>query len=476
MTHPVLRGSGATEENARTLSVLEKALPVSEYRAVASWLTTFYGYQQTWILDQSRFSILLKCRQIGASHTYAAAAVLWGLFGEDTSIVSIGERESTEVLKKVAKHAQALSELGSVWAKPRSMSALRVTFGSGGTVSALPSTSGGRGQSGHVLLDEAAYFEHSADVMDAAAGSVLHGYKLRLMSTPNGVGNMFHKAWVDAKKNGYRKHVTTLHDAIGDGLLVNIDDCRKMAMGDERLFAQLFLGSFLDGNLQYIPDSLVQEAAVDDLYTYEGDYFGGLDIGRTVDRTVLVVLRKRPDEQRILAWMATCKRTDSDQLEALVAWAFDVFKLRRLCVDSTGIGAFPAERMQKKHGLMKVEPVVFSQPVKEDLATTLYSAFAEKNLKIAKTNKALALPRGTSPQQMLPLDPGAAEMLREDVCAIRREITTAGNVRYDAPHTDEGHADSAWALALALHACGRAPGRRHEIAPQSADTGVTLIT
>jgi hypothetical protein len=31
-------------------------------------------------------------------------------------------------------------------------------------------------------------------------------------------------------------------------------------------------------------------------------------------------------------------------------------------------------------------------------------------------------------------------------------VTSAGNVRYDAARTDEGHADSAWALGLALHA------------------------
>jgi hypothetical protein len=75
------------------------------------------------------------------------------------------------------------------------------------------------------------------------------------------------------------------------------------------------------------------------------------------------------------------------------------------------------------------------------------------------------------------IEPRAAERLREDICAIRREITTAGNVRYDAPHTDEGHADAAWALALALHACGKAPGKKHEIAPQPANRGgYTILT
>lgn len=467
--HPILRGSGVTEENIRTLANLKIALPPREYRAVTAWLTTFYGYQQTWILDSSRFSILLKCRQIGASHAYAAAAVFWALFGDNTSIVSVGERESSEVLEKASKHAKALVALGSTWAIGKT-NATKLTLLSGGSVSALPSTSGARGRSGHALLDEAAYFEHPEEVLDAAAGSVLHGYRLRLMSTPNGVGGMFHKAWVNADKNGYRRHSLTLYEAIADGLVVSIDDCRKMAMGDDRLFSQLFLGSFLDGSLQYLSSAMVADAEQPDLYTYEGDYFAGLDIGKTVDRTVLVVMRRRPDGHCVLSWIAGCKRTDSATLDSLVQWAFDVFKLKRLCVDSTGMGAFPTERMQKKYGVMKVEPVNFTLGSKEDLATTMYSAFSEKTVSIAKTDAAIRLPPGL-PKNLVDLAstffiPEPAKQLKDDICSIRREITSAGNVRYDAPRTDAGHADSAWAFALALHACGKSAGKKQELTPQ----------
>lgn len=474
----VLRGSGRTEYNLGVLKRLQLALPEREWTAASLWLSQFFGFQQTWLLDWSKFSILLKCRQIGASHTYAAASVLWGLFGEETSIVSEGERESADVLKKVVKHAKALTMLGSQWARIEALSATRCGLASGGTIAALPATSGGRGRSGNVLLDEAGYYERPDEVWDGAAAVVMHGGRLRVMSTPNGVGNLFHRLWSDPEANkGYRKHRVTLGDARQDGMVIDDAECWAMAHGDARLFGQLFNCDFLQGNLQLIPTEYVEAALRTDLYTYEGDYFGGLDIGRTVDRTVLVVLRKRPDEQRILAWIASCKRTDSDALEALVDWAFDVFRLRRLCVDSTGLGAFPAERMQKKHGRLRVEPVVFTNSSKEDLATTLYSAFAEKNLEIAKTTAAIRLPQGIPATQVRAIDPYAADQLQQDVCAIRREITAAGNVRYDAPRTDEGHADSAWALALALHACGKLPGKKTEIAPQSIQErqGATLI-
>ncbi len=449
MAHPILRGSGNTPENERAIAALKTALPDREYGAVAAWLSTFYGYQQTWILDQDRFSILLKCRQIGASHSYAAAAVLWGLFAEDTSIVSIGERESGEVLKKAAKHCEALASFGSAWARPRAISALRISMASGGSVTALPATSGGRGQSGNVLLDEAAYFEHAADVVDGAAGSVLHGYRLRLMSTPNGIGNMFHKAWVDAKKNGYRKHQTTLYDAITDGLQVDMADCRKMAMGDERLFAQLFLGAFLDDQLQYIPSEAVDACSVEGITIGPGDFYGGLDIGRSADLTSLAIVRKREDGLRLLQFLKTCKRTDSVALDNMVDEAFARFHLKRLCVDESGLGIFPVELMQKRHGRIRVEGVTFTQQSKEALATGLYSAFTEEYVRIPKTDDALP-----------GMAPGSAVALRDDICSIRRIITAAGNIRYDAPHTDDGHADRAWSLALALHACAGPAGQK----------------
>jgi phage FluMu gp28-like protein len=115
------------------------------------------------------------------------------------------------------------------------------------------------------------------------------------------------------------------------------------------------------------------------------------------------------------------------------------------------MGAFPADEMQKRHGRMRVEPVVFTQQSKEDLATSLYTAFTQKTVHIPRADKNL----GAGAVEF-----GCAQKLRDDLCSIRRVITIAGNIRYDAPHTDEGHADRAWALALALHGCNTNPSQR----------------
>ena len=236
-----------TVDPDKTSEALRKALPAREWQAVRAWLTTFYPYQLRWLLDWNRFAVVLKARQIGASHTYAAAACLWALLGETTTVISKGEREALEVVESASKHSRVLAALGSHWATPGGKDAAQeVRFASGGRIVALPSTSGGRGFSGNVILDEFAYHVDPAKVWDGAAAVVMHGYKMRVMSTPNGVGNLFHQLWTDPATNkGYVKHAVTLAEAQADGLRVSDETCWSMARGDRHLFDQLFNCSFL---------------------------------------------------------------------------------------------------------------------------------------------------------------------------------------------------------------------------------------
>jgi phage FluMu gp28-like protein len=419
---------------------LQQALPRREWLAASAWLSTLYPYQQNWLLDWQRFALLNKSRQIGASHTYAGAATLWAILGETTTVISVGEREAVEVLDKASKHAQALAMLGSEWARPVGMSATTLRLKSGGRVIALPSTSGGRSFSGNVLLDEFAYHQHPEKVWDGAGGTVMHGYKLRVMSTPNGVGNLWHQLWTDPKAHaGYSLHEVTLEQAMADGLIVSLEDCWKMARGDPRVFDQLFRCKFLDNNLQYIATDLLNLIIVDDVGAADGENYAGLDIGMNRDLTCLAIVNRSGDMRR-LVHIETHKRTDDETLDALCEKAFGVYKCRRLSADATGMGSIPSTRWRRKYG-SRFEPYVFTNKSKEELATGLYAVAAADELRIPKNYMFGGV--------------NEAALLRDDVSAIRRIVTTAGNVRYDAPRTEAGHADRAWALMLALNGCAK---------------------
>lgn len=423
-------------EAKRCLQVLCAALPDHESAALSAWVGTFYPFQREWLLDFHRFSLVNKSRQIGASHTYAAQAVLWGVFlGETTTVISVGEREALEVADKAKRHASVLVSLGSAMASATRSSAQEVRFSSGGRVVALPNSSGGRSYSGNVLLDELAYYPRPELTWDGAAAVVMHGYRLRGFSTPNGVGNFWHDLWVKGPELGYKSHEITIDQAREDGLQVNEDELWRMARGDKRLFDQLFRCKFLDGVNQLVPHAAIEQCRVESTFKapHEGVCYAGLDLGRTADRTELVIVRIAPDTDGTpRAWLQhieTRKRTQDAEIDRLVALALaPPFSCRRVAIDATGMGAFPAERLQARYGQLTIHPVTFTQQSKEEMATTLHHAFAKGWVRI----------------------PRSEEQLADDVAAIRREVTAAGNVRYDAPQTARGHADSAWALAMAL--------------------------
>lgn len=434
--------------NPAILANYRAILPPREYAALDAWLSQFYQFQLDWLLEQSKRAACVKARQIGWSHTTAGDGVLWGAFhGEHTTVLSRGEEEAKEVLEKARGHAEVLAALGSHYAKPTRSTHSEIRFQSGGRILALPST-GGRGFTGNLILDEYAYHPHPEQAWDAAVPATrLGGFRLRVISTPNGIGNAFHNL-VKRIRSGAMKltglHEVTIDDAKADGFPVDLEQCWEDAKGDPRLFDQLYRCKFLDNELQYIPSDLIDACSTDDLRTAEGTYYAGLDIGKTVDRTVLYVLRKVAGPLYVTAHIESHKRTDDVGLNDMVDRAFKRFDLRRLALDETGMGTFPAMTMRKKHGSSKVEPVNFTLQVKEDLATALYTVCAKQQLRIPKT-------------KLEGCDPKIAVQVREDLASLRRIITSAGNVRYDAPHTDEGHADSAWALALALHAAMTAP-------------------
>lgn len=372
------------------------------------------------------------------------------MLGETTSVVSCGERESIEVVEKATKHAKALATLGSSWAQIKAEAAQRIVLQSGGSIVALPATSGGRGRSGNVLLDEFAYNLDPERVWDGAGGTVLHGYKLRVMSTPNGVGNLWHRLWTDpAAHKGYSLHEITLEQAQADGLQVDEADCWKQARGDPRVFDQLFRCKFLDNDSQYIPSDLIRIVTVDRLPDGDGDNYAGLDIGLERDRTSLVVVR-RVGAVRFPIHIETHGSTDDKLLDRLLEKAFGpVYGCKRLCADATGLGSMPATRWRDKYG-SKFEPVQFTPKSKEALATGLYSVAAAEELKL--------------PQAYVHDGIDQAPLLRDDIAAIRRIVTAAGNVRYDAPRTSSGHADRAWALMLGLHAAdGGAPADHFDL-------------
>ena len=259
----------------------------------------------------------------------------------------------------------------------------------------------------------------------------------------------------------------TLLDAVNQGLVEKIRNLPTPDLGarrefveeirascpDEAAFAEEYLcepsteGSALLGyaaisaceaaNLQLADvDALAAEGPTvtggGDGRAASGPLYAGFDVGRRQDRSVLWVVERVGD----VLW-TRCVRVMGDApfaaQEQLIDRLMQGRRVKRLCVDSTGIGLMLAERLRHRHG-HRVEPIHFTAPVKAELAMPLVRLFQGRLVRV-------------------PADPA----VREDLHKVRRTVTAAHHVRLDAPRDADGHADRFWALALACHAAEQSP-------------------
>jgi phage FluMu gp28-like protein len=107
----------------------------------------------------------------------------------------------------------------------------------------------------------------------------------------------------------------------------------------------------------------------------------------------------------------------------------------RTCLDATGLGIGWADDAQAKFGSYSVEGVTFTPRVKESLAYPVRAQMEDRRLRI-------------------PHDP----LIRADLRSVSKQVTAAGNIRFTAERTPDGHADRFWALALAIHAAAGVGG------------------
>jgi phage FluMu gp28-like protein len=119
-----------------------------------------------------------------------------------------------------------------------------------------------------------------------------------------------------------------------------------------------------------------------------------------------------------------------------VLWSYlELPALRRACIDESGIGMQMAEEAVGDFGRHRVEPVHFTNSVKEEMAYAFRRVVEEKTL---------VLPQ--------------SQALREDLHSIKKSTTSAGNIRFEVQGATDGHADRFWAGALAEHAASEYAG------------------
>ena len=169
-------------------------IPFKTYDFQSQLLNDFNNY---------RFNIILKARQLGIS-TITAGYIVWlMLFHRDKNVLVIATKFGTasnlvKKVKHILKNVPDFLQITDITIDNRSSFEL-----SNGSQIKASSTSGDAGRSealSLLVVDEAAHVEGLAELWTGLYPTLSTGGRCIALSTPNGVGNWFHKAYTESEQ------------------------------------------------------------------------------------------------------------------------------------------------------------------------------------------------------------------------------------------------------------------------------------
>ena len=427
-------------------------------------------YQAEWVRDRSRIKLVEKSRQIGFSWATAYDLVRQATLETtrlDTWVSSRDELQARLFLEDCKKFGDILdiaaSALGEGVYKDdggKPYTSFDLKFNNGTTIHSMSSNPDAQaGKRGTRVLDEFALHPDPIKLYAIAYPGITWGGQMAIISTHRGADNFFNKLVHEAKFNGNPKkislHRVTLEDALNQGFLAKLQS--KLTAGDPRLdmdeqqyfddvkskcadyesFLQEYMCVPADDASVFISADILGgcfynygEVWQTELQDCAGDLYIGVDVGRDNDLTVIWILER-------IAGMLFTRRVEtlkgmkfSDQ-EAVLYPYLALPKMRRCCIDQTGLGRQFAERAQERFGKYRVEGVQFTARSKEEMAYPMRARFEDKTIRIPDTSE-----------------------IRADIRAVKKTVGAGGAIRFDAARSENGHSDRFWALALAVEAAG----------------------
>ena len=430
-------------------------------------LNLFCDYQKKWIKDPAPLAVWEKSRRIGATWAQAFKAVEDRIEGASNYYhTSADMTASVEFIRECEAWAQMFNAVckvteGREVIDEDEINTLTMTFANGRKIVAGSSNPKFfRSKGGAVGKDEFDFHRDQRELFKAGhATAMFWGYPMRIWSSVNGEGT-YMASMVEAIKSGKLSgsyHKTTIMDAVDQGIVERIDmrrrkldhvpapdlkrrqewlDELRSTCPDQDTWDQEYLCIRSGDAAALLSYDLMRPCEVANLQLFDvagpfaadAQLYAGFDVGRKKDLSVIWLIERVGD----VFWTRAVRvfdRVNFSAQEGALNTLLANRQVKRLCIDSTGIGLQMSERLQEMWGRYRVEAVNFTAPVKGELAMPLRRLFEDKLIRI-------------------PMD----DAIREDLHKVRKVVTAAGNVRFDTDAGGDGHADRFWSLALAYHA------------------------
>jgi hypothetical protein len=166
-------------------------------------LFNLYPFQEKvlHLFRDHQFIITLKSRQLGIS-TLAAGYALWlMIFHKDKNVLALATTQATarNLVTKVTFMYDELPKWLKLPAVEKNKLSLRLKNGSKVQAKSSSPDAARSEAVSLLLLDEAAFIENIDDTFTAAQQTLATGGQCMALSTPNGIGNWFHRTWVKAE-------------------------------------------------------------------------------------------------------------------------------------------------------------------------------------------------------------------------------------------------------------------------------------
>ena len=389
-----------------------------------------FGYQRRVLLDGNKRLVACWGRQTGKTSTIAVKAIHFAYTNPKSTslIVSASLRQSMILFDRVLDFIFGSKVLPvSVARKTRTC----VELSNGSRIIALP-CSGAllRGYTADlVVMDEAAFMPEEVitqvifPMLATTNGSAI------LLSTPWGKENIFYRAFMDPSYSVYK---------------VRSDECPLISREfleeqrrnmTEMAYRREYEAEFVEAATSYFTQDLIRscldpalelESDLEGVKPERGEYYGGCDLGKLQDYSVLAIVKREDDCVRLVFLREFPLDTPYPAVVGAVVRANQKYRLRRILVDKSGVGEAVTDEI-KGQGLSNAEGASFSGERKAEYLANLRIRMEQGRFR-------------------MPYDRRLCQQLNEQ----QYEYGKTGKLRFW--HPPNSHDDQLWALALSVYA------------------------
>lgn len=448
-------------------------------------------YQRRWLEDLGKRRLALKARQIGWSDVISlemvltASGLMPGVVANNCNIVSKREEDAFDVVDKCKKWVEVLRQDAEIapFLQTVTWSASEVEFERTGfrVKSETQNPDAGRSKTGHLYLDEYAFYQYQSQIWTGATPSTFSNPDLRVsvISTPNGYGDHYHELCTDLVKHPkWSRHKCDVHDAIADGFPFVIEDHRSDFTQDQ--WDQELLCKFLGGENQYFNSRLLAESTHVRIASREAVLWLGIDTASVVDTTAIQCLWAQDNH----VWLGDTYTLNHVQYETdtnrkrvgqvtIVDALMRHLRARGCVIDVTGDMARKVRGIANLYMMLQplhlgtshaILPQTISQSWKDDTVQSMKTALETGLLRIdADRRDFIYSPReaGGFVRNSISIDDdmigsfvlecfdvSSYPVLMQDFGKVFRKWIGPNSTTFDTKRDGQGHGDAFWACAL----------------------------